>query len=127
MAALPLSAQEERKGRRRKHKKWTELLRPDYNMGVPQLMMILEPNIVWDHTHGTALTGKEVEAQYCPGDFFDGWHKGGRPAHGVYEGRYWELIGDCDEMIEMLKKLAQAPPLEEEPTMQLPDHADLPK
>jgi hypothetical protein len=39
------------------------------------------------------------------GDFFEGWHKAGRPAHGVYEGRYWELIGDCDEMIDMLKKM----------------------
>jgi hypothetical protein len=37
-------------------------------MGVPQLMMILEPNIVWDHTHAfNNVVGKEVEAQYCPG------------------------------------------------------------
>lgn len=66
LAGIPLSAQDTRQQRRRRHKKWTELLRPDYNMGVPQLMMILEPNIVWDHVQGT-LGGKEVEAQYCPG------------------------------------------------------------
>lgn len=70
MAAMPISAQETRRGRRRKHKRWPELLRPDYNMGVPQLMMILEPNIVWDHVQGVVAGpagGQEVEAQYCPG------------------------------------------------------------
>lgn len=68
LAALPLSAQEKRTGRRRKQRRWRELLRPDVNMGVPQLMMILEPNIVWDHTHNfNNVVGKEVEAQYCPG------------------------------------------------------------
>ncbi len=37
-------------------------------MGVPQLMMILEPNIVWDHAHAFSAPLKaEVEAHYCPG------------------------------------------------------------
>ena len=48
-------------------------------------------------------------------------------AHGVYEGSYWELIGDCDEMAEMLRKLAKAPPLIEEPCLNLPSSPDLPK
>jgi hypothetical protein len=54
-------------------------------MGVPQLMMILEPNIVWDHTHAfNSVVGKEVEAQYCPGTsvnsfqyFASRWKQGG--------------------------------------------------
>lgn len=29
-------------------------------------------------------------------------------ARGVYEGSYWELMGDMDEMIEMLKKMSKA-------------------
>lgn len=29
---------------------WKSLIRPDVNMGVPTLMMILEPNVVWEHT-----------------------------------------------------------------------------
>lgn len=45
----------------------------------------------------------------------------------MYEGSYWELIGDCDEMIEMLKKLSRAPPLQDEPTLNLPASPDLPK
>lgn len=48
-------------------------------------------------------------------------------AHGVYEGSYWELIGDADEMIEMLRKMAKAPPLLEEPTLDMPSAPDLPK
>ena len=47
-------------------------------------MMILEPNIVWDHTKGyVAALGKDIESQYCPADFFDGWHKAGRLVGGA--------------------------------------------
>jgi hypothetical protein len=45
----------------------------------------------------------------------------------VYEGSYWELIGDADEMIEMLRKMARAPALLEEPPLVVPDGPDLPK
>ena len=48
-------------------------------MGVPQLMLILEPNIVWERTRGYCeQLGKEVESLYCPGEFFQGWHKAGK-------------------------------------------------
>ncbi len=118
------SAQKSRRRRRR----WTDLLAPDRNMGVPQLMMILEPNIVWDHVRGfNDFLGKRVEATYCPGEFFEGWHKAGRLAHGVYEGNYWELIGDADEMIDMLRKMARAPALLDEPVLSIPAGPDLPK
>jgi len=61
------------------------------------------------------------------GDFFEGWHKAGRYARGVYEGSYWELIGDCEDMAEMLRSMSQAPPLMEEVPLQLPEQAELPK
>ena len=48
-------------------------------MGVPSLMMILEPNIVWEKTRGQCeALGKVVESLYCPGEFFEGWHKAGK-------------------------------------------------
>ena len=60
-------------------RRWTEQLAPDRNMGVPQLMLILEPNIVWERTRGYCeQLGKEVESLYCPGEFFQGWHKAGK-------------------------------------------------
>jgi hypothetical protein len=30
-----------------------------------------------------------AHAVLCTGDFFEGWHKEGRLAYGVYEGSYW--------------------------------------
>jgi hypothetical protein len=33
----------------KKKRRWQDLISPDLNFGVPQLMMILEPNVVWDH------------------------------------------------------------------------------
>ena len=60
-------------------RRWTDLLSPDRNMGVPSLMMILEPNIVWERTRGLCEPiNKHVESMYCPGEFFKGWHKAGR-------------------------------------------------
>ncbi|KXZ50585.1 hypothetical protein GPECTOR_16g760 [Gonium pectorale] len=113
--------------RRKASRRWKTLIRPDVNMGVPQLMMILEPNIVWEHTKTyVPAVGKEVEASVTPGEFFEGWHKGGRRAHGVYEGSYWELIGDCDELAEMLRKMSKAPALLDEPPMELPPPPELP-
>ncbi|EFJ42702.1 hypothetical protein VOLCADRAFT_97128 [Volvox carteri f. nagariensis] len=112
---------------RTRTRRWKSLIRPDVNMGVPQLMMILEPNIVWEHTKGFVPgVGRDVEANVTPGEFFEGWHKGGRRAHGVYEGSYWELMGDCDELAEMLRKLSKAPALLEEPPLELPPPPELP-
>ncbi|GIM02641.1 hypothetical protein Vretimale_7428, partial [Volvox reticuliferus] len=112
---------------RNRSRRWKSLIRPDVNLGVPQLMMILEPNIVWEHTKSFVPgVGKDVEANVTPGEFFDGWHKGGRRAHGVYEGSYWELMGDCEELAEMLRKLSKAPALLEEPPLELPPPPELP-
>uniref|UniRef100_A0A7S3VL70 Uncharacterized protein n=1 Tax=Dunaliella tertiolecta TaxID=3047 RepID=A0A7S3VL70_DUNTE len=128
MAALPLSKQERRAARRRRQRRWAHMLQPDKRMGVPQLMMLLEPNVVWDHTRAFVQElGVDVEAQYGRGDFLEGWHKAGRLARGVYEGSYWELIGDCEELAEMLRSMSQAPPLMEEAPLELPEQAELPK
>ncbi|MEW5317598.1 MAG: hypothetical protein WDW38_008883 [Sanguina aurantia] len=104
--------------RRKKARTWKELLRPEVHMGVPQLMSILEPNVIWDHTQGYCTSvGKSVEAHVSPGQFFEGWHRGGRAALGVYEGSYWALIGDCEDMTAMLRGLARAPALMDEPVL----------
>jgi hypothetical protein len=44
----------------------------------------------------------------------------------VYEGSYWALLGDCEELLDTLKLLAKAPPLLEEPPLLLPPYPDLP-
>eukprot|EP00967_Tisochrysis_lutea_P094927 scaffold138171_cov24-Tisochrysis_lutea.AAC.1 len=68
MAALPLSKQERRAARRRRQRRWAHMLQPDKRMGVPQLMMLLEPNVVWDHTRAFVQElGVDVEAQYGRG------------------------------------------------------------
>jgi hypothetical protein len=60
-----------RNPRRKKQRPWKEALRPDYNMGVPQLMHILEPNVVWEHAAAfNARFSHESEAGYCPGVMF---------------------------------------------------------
>lgn len=62
-----------------RQRRWVDRLRPDVNMGVPQLMQILEPNIIWERARGYAKeVDTEVEAKYCPGDFFEGWHRNGK-------------------------------------------------
>ncbi|EFJ46943.1 hypothetical protein VOLCADRAFT_105249 [Volvox carteri f. nagariensis] len=69
---------------RTRTRRWKSLIRPDVNMGVPQLMMILEPNIVWEHTKGFVPgVGRDVEANVTPGEFFEGWHKGGRRVSAI--------------------------------------------
>ena len=45
----------------------------------------------------------------------------------MYEGSYWELIGDCDEMADMLRTMSQMPELMEERPLELPSQPDLPK
>jgi hypothetical protein len=54
--------------RRKKQRPWKEALRPDCNMGVPQLMQILEPNVVWEHAAAfNARLSREIVAGYCIG------------------------------------------------------------
>ncbi len=40
--------------------------------------------------------------------------------HGVYEGSYWQLLADVDELAAMLEAMAKGPPLLPEPPLLLP-------
>jgi hypothetical protein len=48
-------------------------------------------------------------------------------SHGVYEGSYWQLLGDLEEIEAMLSRMTRAPSLFDEPELQLPPEPDLPK
>lgn len=67
-----------------------------------------------------------VQARHCAGHFFDGIHAAGRHAHGVYEGSYWQLLADAEELKAMLTRMAKAPPLMAEPALVLPPPLELP-
>jgi hypothetical protein len=45
----------------------------------------------------------------------------------VYEGSYWQLLGDLEEIEAMLSRMTHAPSLLDEPELQLPPEPDLPK
>ncbi len=48
-------------------------------------------------------------------------------AHGVYEGNYWQLLGDLVELEGILEKLAaRAPEEQQEPALELPPPPVLP-
>ncbi|KAF6255522.1 hypothetical protein COO60DRAFT_203539 [Scenedesmus sp. NREL 46B-D3] len=111
---------------------WQELISPDVNMGVPTLLMLLEPNVVWRHAaasngHARHGRGRSAEAAACQGIFFDGHDQLAKLSHGVYEGSYWQLLGDLGEIEAMLSRMTRAPSLLDEPTLQLPPEPDLPK
>ncbi|WIA16292.1 hypothetical protein OEZ85_012995 [Tetradesmus obliquus] len=119
-------------GKAAKAATWRERIRPDVNMGVPTLLMLLEPDVVWQHAaayHGHArhTHGRAAEAAACQGIFFDGHDQMAKLSHGVYEGSYWQLLGDLEEIEAMLSRMTQAPSLLEEPELQLPPELDLPK
>lgn len=67
-----------------------------------------------------------MQARHCAGHFFDGIHAAGRHAHGVYEGSYWQLLADAEELKAMLTRMAKAPPLMAEPVLVLPPPLELP-
>jgi len=90
MAALPLSKQESRAANRRRYKKrWPEMLHPDKRMGVPHLMMLLEPNVVWDHTRAFVQElGMDVESQYGKGEL----SQLGQDSKGLELGAPWVAV-----------------------------------
>ena len=69
-------------------------------------------------------TARGVEAEHCRGSHFDG--AAGRAAHGVYEGSYWQLLQDCDELHAALAELAVAPPLARVPPLRVPAQPEAP-
>lgn len=48
-------------------------------------------------------------------------------AYGVYEGSYWELLANLNELSDILKRMSFAPKLLEEPVLILPEQPELPK
>jgi hypothetical protein len=75
------------------------------------------------HSHSHALpSGAAAGGSVCSAGFFDGWDASGRLAHGVYEGSYWQLLGDLSQLEAMLRSMTgRAPQLLEEPELCLPD------
>ena len=47
-------------------------------------------------------------------------------AHGVYEGTYWDLLGNLGELTEALNQMSVGPAVLEEPSLQLPPSPSLP-
>jgi hypothetical protein len=47
-------------------------------------------------------------------------------AYGVYEGSYWELLRDLQELGDILKSMSTAPALMDEPVLALPPDPCLP-
>eukprot|EP00878_Enallax_costatus_P026589 GHUV01028540.1.p1 GENE.GHUV01028540.1~~GHUV01028540.1.p1 ORF type:complete len:144 (+),score=49.83 GHUV01028540.1:880-1311(+) len=111
-----------------KQRGWRDHIDPSVNMGVPTLMMILEPNVVWGHSHvRSSSNSRGAEAAACQGYFFDGLDQQFKLSHGVYEGSYWQLLGDLSELEDMLSRMTRAPALLQEPTLELPPQPELPK
>ena len=44
----------------------------------------------------------------------------------MYEGSYWDLLRDCNELVEYLRAMCAAPSLLEEPKLCLPGGPNLP-
>jgi hypothetical protein len=83
---------------------------------VPRLLSIVEPRVVWQHMHSSCQT---IESSYCFGHFFTR-KDGSNPAiHGVYEGCYWKLLSEAEELRKTLVKLARAPEAAELPVLSL--------
>lgn len=119
----------------RRHRNWKDFISLDVNMGVPVLMMILEPRVVWNHAHSrlaaaatscSVAAPSKLQALHCQSHFLDGFHQGGASAHGVYEGSYWQLIADAEELRAMLLKLARAPAMLPMPKLVQPLPLELP-
>lgn len=75
----------------------------------------------------SSSTGRGAEAAACQGYFFDGLDQISKLSHGVYEGSYWQLLGDLSELEDMLSRMIRAPALLDEPTLELPPQPELPK
>lgn len=75
--------------------------------------------------HSAAAEGAHSVA--CAHAYLDGFHKGGRLAHGVYEGSYRDILTDCAEMATMLERQARGPQLLQKPELKYPDPPEMPK
>ena len=90
---------------------------------VPRLLAIVEPRVVWQHTHSS---GRPPEAMHCLGQFFNRKDASRSAVHGVYEGSYWKLLAEADELRKALLRLSRAPEAAEIPTLCLPEGPNVP-
>lgn len=96
----------------------------EYGSGmVPRLLTIVEPTVVWHHMHSL---GQPPEATHCFGQFFNSKDLSKLAAHGVYEGSYWKLLAEADELRKTLLRLARAPEAAEIPELRLPEGPNVP-
>lgn len=84
---------------------------------VPRLLSIVEPRVVWHHMHSFS---DAREAIHCIRKFFNGRDASQAVAHGVYEGCYWKLLAEADELQKQLLSLSRAPEVAEVPVLSLP-------
>lgn len=52
-------------GKAAKAATWRERIRPDVNMGVPTLLMLLEPNVVWQHAAASHVSSSHGWRNGC--------------------------------------------------------------
>lgn len=57
---------------------WRSKIRTDVNFGVPQLLLLLEPKVVWEHPQTSPSVLKGTGGSCCTESFLDGFHKAGR-------------------------------------------------
>lgn len=99
----------------------------EYNSSsmVPRLLSIVEPRVVWHHMHSMS---QPPEAIHCFGHFFNrkDVSKAAVHVHGVYEGSYWKLLAESDELRKTLLRLARAPEAAEVPVLCLPEGPNVP-
>ncbi|KAL3162911.1 hypothetical protein ABBQ32_009353 [Trebouxia sp. C0010 RCD-2024] len=107
------------------HASWKGRIKGNNIESVPRLLWLLEPKIVFAHAKASCR-GHYAESQYCQGLFFEGYHRGGGRAHGVYEGTYWDLLANVGELTEALTQMAVGPAVLEEPALKLPAAPTLP-
>ncbi|KAL0041510.1 hypothetical protein WJX79_005750 [Trebouxia sp. C0005] len=104
---------------------WKRRIKGNNLESIPRLLWLLEPKIVFAHAKASCR-GQYAESQYCQGMFFEGYHRGGGRAHGVYEGSYWDLLANIGELTEALTQMAVGPTVLEEPVLHLPPSPTLP-
>ncbi|KAL0050091.1 hypothetical protein WJX82_004313 [Trebouxia sp. C0006] len=104
---------------------WKRKIKGNNLESIPRLLWLLEPKIVFAHAKASCR-GQYAESLYCQGMFFEGYHRGGGRAHGVYEGTYWDLLANIGELTEALTQMAVGPTVLEEPVLQLPPSSTLP-
>jgi hypothetical protein len=107
---------------------WQHTLGPKYRQSAPQTRPQTRNKSAPDQAQATLAAPVKyiIEASICRGGQLDGRTASGHFAHGVYEGSYFQLLRDAEDLLTVLTKLASAPPLIKVPPLQLPAAAPAP-